>query len=105
MREIIKAGVKTKVLMLSATPVNSRMNDLKNQVAFITEGKDDALYSHGIASVEQTLRKAQTRFNAWLRLDAKQRTTQGLLHELNFDYFKMLDLLTIARSRKHIEKY
>jgi len=105
MREIIKAGVKTKVLMLSATPVNSRMNDLKNQVAFITEGKDDALYSHGIASVEQTLRKSQTRFNAWLRLDADQRTTQGLLDALNFDYFKMLDLLTIARSRKHIEKY
>ncbi len=105
MREIIKAGVKTKVLMLSATPVNSRMNDLKNQVAFITEGKDDALYSHGIASIEQTLRKAQTRFNAWLRLDAEQRTTQGLLDALNFDYFKMLDLLTIARSRKHIEKY
>jgi ERCC4-related helicase len=105
MREIIKAGVKTKVLMLSATPVNSRMNDLKNQVAFITEGKDDALYSHGIASVEQTLRKAQTRFNAWLRLDADQRTTQCLLDALNFDYFKMLDLLTIARSRKHIEKY
>lgn len=105
MREIIKTGVKTKVLMLSATPVNSRMNDLKNQVAFITEGKDDALYSYGIASVEQTLRKAQTRFNAWLRLDADQRTTQGLLDALNFDYFKMLDLLTIARSRKHIEKY
>lgn len=105
MREIIKTGVKTKVLMLSATPVNSRMNDLKNQVAFITEGKDDALYSHGIASVEQTLRKAQTRFNTWLRLDADQRTTQGLLDALNFDYFKMLDLLTIARSRKHIEKY
>jgi superfamily II DNA or RNA helicase len=105
MRDIIKAGVKTKVLMLSATPVNNRMNDLKNQVAFITEGQDDALYSHGIASIEASLRKAQTRFNAWLRLDASQRTTQGLLDSLNFDYFQLLDLLTIARSRKHIEKY
>jgi len=105
MREIVKAGVKTKVLMLSATPVNSRMNDLKNQVAFITEGKDVALYSCGINSIEQTLRKAQTRFNAWLRMDANMRTTQGLLEALNFDYFKLLDLLTIARSRKHIEKY
>jgi len=105
MREIIKSGVKTKVLMLSATPVNSRMNDLKNQVAFITEGIDDALYSCGIASIEQTLRKAQTRFNQWLRLDADERTTEGLLEALNFDYFKLLDLLTIARSRKHIEKY
>ena len=105
MREIIKSGVKTKVLMLSATPVNSRMNDLKNQVAFITEGVDDSLYSFGINSIEQTLRKAQTRFNAWLRLDANARTTEGLLDALNFDYFKLLDLLTIARSRKHIEKY
>jgi len=105
MRDIIKSGVKTKVLMLSATPVNSRMNDLKNQVAFITEGVDDALYHHGIASIEQSLRKAQTRFNQWLRLDASDRTTEGLLEALNFDYFKLLDLLTIARSRKHIEKY
>ena len=105
MRNIIKSGVKTKVLMLSATPVNSRMNDLKNQVAFITEGIDDALHDHGIFSIEQTLRQAQTRFNRWLRLDAADRTTEGLLETLNFDYFKLLDLLTIARSRKHIEKY
>lgn len=105
MREIIQSGVKTKVLMLSATPVNSRMNDLKNQVAFITEGKDDALYPSGIASIEQTLRSAQVRFNQWLKLDATERTTEGLLEALNFEYFKLLDLLTIARSRKHIEKY
>ncbi|MBK1718110.1 DUF6575 domain-containing protein [Thiocystis violacea] len=105
MREIIQAGVKTRVLMLSATPVNNRMNDLKNQVAFITEGTDDALDEVGIVSIEQTLRKAQTRFNQWLKLDADGRTTASLLESLNFDYFKLLDLLTIARSRKHIEKY
>lgn len=105
MKDIIKTGVKTKVLMLSATPVNSRMNDLKNQVAFITEGVDDALYGHGITSIEATLRKAQTRFNQWLRIDAAERSVEGLLEALNFDYFKLLDLLTIARSRKHIEKY
>ncbi|MBN4049500.1 DEAD/DEAH box helicase family protein [bacterium AH-315-N03] len=105
MREVIRSGVKTRVLMLSATPVNSRMNDLKNQVAFITEGIDDALDGSGIVSVEQTLRKAQTRFNEWLRLDADDRTTNSLLESINFDYFKLLDLLTIARSRKHIEKY
>lgn len=105
MRQIVRAGVKTKVLMLSATPVNNRMNDLKNQVAFITEGEDDALYGHGIVSIEQTLRQAQARFNAWLRRDADRRTTSELLDALNFDYFKLLDLLTIARSRKHIEKY
>lgn len=105
MREIIKSGVKTKVLMLSATPVNNRMNDLKNQVAFITEGIDDALEEQGIISIEQTLKKAQTRFNQWLKLNDEERTTESLLDTLNFDYFRLLDLLTIARSRKHIEKY
>ncbi len=105
MREIIRSGVKTRVLMLSATPVNSRMNDLKNQVAFITEGIDDALEDAGIVSIEQTLRKAQGRFNDWLKLEPDDRTTASLLESLNFDYFKLLDLLTIARSRKHVEKY
>ncbi|XVJ60002.1 MAG: DEAD/DEAH box helicase family protein [Tepidisphaera sp.] len=105
MRDIIRQGVKTKVLMLSATPVNSRMNDLKNQVAFITEGRDDALYGEGISSIEATLRKAQTKFNQWLRLEGEHRNTKSLLDALNFDYFKLLDLLTIARSRKHITKY
>ena len=105
MNEIIKAGVKTKVLMLSATPVNNRMNDLKNQVAFIVEAKDDALKPDGINSIEQTLKMAQTRFNEWLKLNDSERITESLLETLNFDYFKLLDLLTIARSRKHIEKY
>ncbi|MDF1543229.1 MAG: helicase-related protein [Anaerosomatales bacterium] len=105
MRDIIKSGVRTKVLMLSATPVNSRMNDIKNQVAFITEGVDDALFDVGISSIENTLRKAQALFNQWLRLEEDDRTTQSLLDALNFDYFQLLDLLTIARSRKHIAKY
>lgn len=105
MEQIIRSGVKTKVLMLSATPVNSRMNDLKNQVAFITEGHDAALEECGISSIENTLRKAQTRFNKWLKLPEDQRKAEALLESMNFDYFKMLDLLTIARSRKHIEKY
>lgn len=105
MDQVICSGVKTKVLMLSATPVNSRMNDLKNQVAFITEGRDSALFDFGIPSIENTLRKAQTKFNHWLKLPESQRKTGALLESMNFDYFKMLDLLTIARSRKHIEKY
>ncbi|AKO96671.1 Superfamily II DNA/RNA helicase, SNF2 family [Marinovum algicola DG 898] len=105
MDEIIRSGVKTKVLMLSATPVNNRMNDLKNQVAFITEGIDSAYSEQGIGSIEETLRKAQTRFNNWLRQEENERTVEALLDGMNFDYFKLLDLLTIARSRKHIEKY
>lgn len=105
MDEIIRSGVKTKVLMLSATPVNSRMNDLKNQVAFITEGRDNALANFGLQSIQTTLRVAQKKFNEWLKLPEKQRKTPALLESMNFDYFKLLDLVTLARSRKHIEKY
>lgn len=105
MKDIIRSGVKTKVLMLSATPVNNKMNDLKNQVAFITEGIDDALKDVGIDSIDSTLRNAQTVFNRWLKLSEQERTSENLLEMLNFDYFRLLDTLTIARSRKHIEKY
>lgn len=105
MEDIIQAGVKTKVLMLSATPVNNKMNDLKNQVAFITEANDFALESEGIASISQTLRLAQYQFNKWLEKPAEERKLDSLLAHLNVDYFKLLDAVTIARSRKHIEKY
>ncbi len=105
LEDVLKKGVKTKVLMLSATPVNNKLNDLKNQVAFITEAKDNAFNEQGIKSIEQTLRKSQNKFNTWMKLSESDRTTAKLLDSLNFDYFKLLDLVTIARSRKHIEKY
>jgi len=105
MRRVIQEGVKTRVLMLSATPVNNRLADLKNQIAFVTEGKDGALSDHGIYSIESTVRKAQLQFNRWLSSEEKDRTPPRLIEMLGFDYFKLLDLLTIARSRKHIEKY
>ena len=105
MRRIIREGVKTRVLMLSATPVNNRFADLKNQISFLTEGADDALDGHGIPSIEATVRQAQQQFNRWLRLEEFERRPTRLMDMLGFDYFKLLDLLTIARSRKHIEKY
>lgn len=106
MNNIIKAGVKTKVLMLSATPVNNKLDDLKNQLAFITEDNDKALDKIAeIKSISSTLRKAQSIFNKWGDLEDHEKTTEKLLDMLNFDYFKLLDSLTIARSRKHIEKY
>ncbi len=105
MRRIIKEGVKTRVLMLSATPVNNRLADLKNQIAFVTEGNDTALGEHGITSIESTVRKAQLQFNRWLASEPVDRTPPHLIEMLGFDYFKLLDLLTIARSRRHIEKY
>jgi hypothetical protein len=105
MRKIIKEGVKTRVLMLSATPVNNRMADLRNQIAFATEGDDTALLEHGIGSIDNTTRLAQKQFNRWLDLEDLERTPSRLIEMLGFDYFTLLDLLTIARSRKHIEKY
>ena len=105
LNDIIRSGVKTKVLMLSATPVNNRMNDLKNQVAFITEGRDDAFKDIGIKNIDSTLRLAQKQFNQWVKEPVENRTTATLLDSMSFDYFKLLDIVTIARSRKHIEKY
>lgn len=98
-------GVKTKVLMLSATPVNNRMTDLKNQIAFATEGNEFALADYGIKSIDQTLRKAQLVFNKWNELPEERKNLETLLEMLETDYFKLLDMLTIARSRKHIQKY
>ncbi|WP_394065491.1 DEAD/DEAH box helicase [Alcaligenes sp. WGS1538] len=105
MRRIIREGVKTRVLMLSATPVNNRLADLRNQIAFVTEGDDTALLEHGIASIEATTRKAQEQFNRWLALDDAEKTPGQLVEMLGFDYFTLLDHLTIARSRRHVEKY
>ena len=105
MRRIIKEGVKTRVLMLSATPVNNRMADLRNQIAFATEGDDTALIDHGIGSIDSTTRLAQKQFNRWLDLSDNERAPSRLIEMLGFDYFTLLDLLTIARSRKHIQKY
>ena len=105
MRKIIKEGVKTRVLMLSATPVNNRLADLRNQIAFVTEGDDTALLDHGIGSIDSTTRLAQKQFNRWLDLEDDDRTPSRLIEMLGFDYFTLLDLLTIARSRKHIQKY
>ena len=105
LNDIIRSGVRTKVLMLSATPVNNRMNDLKNQVAFITEADDSAFVDTGIRSIDRTLRLAQKQFNQWVKLPVESRTTATLLDSMSFDYFKLLDVVTIARSRKHIEKY
>lgn len=103
MQDIIKKGVKTKVLMLSATPVNNKLKDLKNQLYFITEEDDQGLAYTGISSINQVLRKTQKEFNEWL--SKPERSREELINELDGRYFKLLDMLTIARSRKHIQKY
>lgn len=105
MNDIIKGGHKTRLLMLSATPVNNRMADIRNQIAFITEDNDNALAHIGINSIESTLGKAQRVFNRWAKLPDEEKTNESFIDDLDLDYFQLLDTLTIARSRKHIEKY
>lgn len=107
MDKVIRSGVKTKVLMLSATPVNNRFVDLKNQLAIAYEGNSENLDErlNTTKSLEDIFKQAQKAFNAWSKLDQEQRTTDALLRTLDFDFFELLDSVTIARSRKHIEKY
>lgn len=107
MRKVIRVGVKTKVLMLSATPVNNRFYDLRNQLALAYEGDADVMDQrlNTTKSIDEIFRQAQRAFNAWSELKPEQRTTDALLHTLDFDFFEVLDSVTIARSRKHIERY
>ena len=107
MNKVIRSGVKTKVLMLSATPVNNRFNDLKNQLQLAYEG-DASKINEKLdtqKSIDEIFRNAQRAFNVWNKYDPERRTTDNLLSMLDFDFFEVLDSVTIARSRKHIEKY
>ena len=107
LKKVIRSGVKTKVLMLSATPVNNRFNDLKNQLALAYEGNteiiDEKLSTK--RSIDDIFKNAQKAFNTWSEWEPEERTTANLLKMLDFDFFEVLDSVTIARSRKHIEKY
>lgn len=107
MNKVIREGVKTKVLMLSATPVNNRFNDLKNQLALAYEGESGTLNEKlkTKRSIEEIFRRAQSAFNIWSELPPEQRTARAILDKLDFDFFEVLDSVTIARSRKHIETF
>ena len=109
LNNVMKSGVKTKVLMLSATPVNNRFTDLKNQLALAYEGNTDKIDENisKTKSIDTILKNAQSVFNEWSKLPIEERNSKTLLNELNkdFDFFKLLDSVTIARSRNHIQKY
>ena len=107
MDKIIRAGVKTKVLMLSATPVNNRFVDLKNQLAIAYEGNSENMNKqlNTTKTIEEIFKQTQRAFNTWSKLEPEARTTETLLRTLDFEFFELLDSVTIARSRKHIEKY
>ncbi len=107
MNKVIKSGVKTKVLMLSATPVNNRFGDLKNQLQLAYEGESAEINQllPTDKGIDDIFRQAQAAYNTWANFTPKERTTERLLRMLNFDFFKLLDAVTIARSRKHIQQY
>lgn len=107
LNKVIRKGVKTKVLMLSATPVNNRFNDLKNQIALAYEGNTELIDGklNTNRSIDDIFKNAQRAFNAWSSWAPEYRTTEKLLKMLDFDFFEVLDAVTIARSRKHIQKY
>lgn len=107
LNKVVRTGVKTKVLMLSATPVNNKFIDLKNQLALAYEGDASQMNKKldTTKSIDEIFRQAQKSFNTWSKLPADERTTDELLRTLDFDFFELLDSVTIARSRKHIEKY
>lgn len=103
--QIIAQGLKTKVLLLSATPVNNKMNDLKHQIYMITENKDDAFVGEGIESIQNLMRGVQGEFNKWIE---GERNPEVLLDNLSTKtpaYFDLLDKISIARCRKHIKGY
>lgn len=107
MDKVMRTGVKTKVLMLSATPVNNRFSDLKNQLALAYEG-DNELINNSLKTtkdIDEIFKRAQAAFTAWSKQSPQYRTTDTLLRKLDFDFFELLDSVTIARSRKHIKKY
>lgn len=107
MNRVIRSGVRTKVLMLSATPVNNRFVDLKNQLALAYEGDAGKINEklNTSSPIDEIFRQAQKAFNTWSKLPVTERTTNALLAALDFDFFEVLDSVTIARSRRHIEKY
>lgn len=107
MNKVIRSGVKTKVLMLSATPVNNRFSDLKNQLQLAYEGKVENindLLDTG-KNIDSIFRDAQTVYSKWAKLPPEKRTTEKLVDSLSYDFFQLLDAVTIARSRSHIIKY
>lgn len=107
LRKIIQEGIQTKVLMLSATPVNNRFIDLRNQLALAYEGNAENINNRleTTKGIDQVFSQAQKAFNNWSKMDTAYRTTEKLLDMLDFNFFEILDSLTIARSRKHITNY
>lgn len=107
LNKVIRKGVKTKVLMLSATPVNNGFSDLRHQLELAYEGNPTLINDklETTKPIDQIFRNAQTAFNRWSKFDPEERTTESLLRSLDFDFFTVLDSVTIARSRKHIQKF
>ena len=96
LQDVIKKGKNnTKVLLLSATPVNNSLVDLKNQLSIITSDIDSKFSDEGIQSIEYVLRKSAIAINQWEK--EKNHDKNQLLDNLPSDFYKLLEMLTISR--------
>ena len=108
LEKVVKAGAKTKVLMLSATPVNTSLIDLRNQVYLMTEGREGAFQqSLGVGNIRTMMAAAQRQFKSWETEQAKQnrRDKAQLLEKLGADFLRLLGGVSISRSRRQIERF
>ncbi len=105
MEEVVSKGLKTKVLLLSATPVNNKMNDLKHQIYVLTENRDDAFDAEGIPSIAKLMTGVQREFNNWIEGDRNPDQLLEALSTKHPKYFDLLDKVSIARCRRHIRSF
>ena len=104
--DVIKEGVNTKVLLLSATPVNTSLMDLRNQIYLMSSGRDDAFgKSLGIHSIGNTVRAAQNKFKEWESTQRELKDKEELLQSLGGEFLHLLGNISIARSRSQIKRF
>ena len=93
-----------KVLMLSATPINTGLNDVKGQFNLIGHGNDAAFDNEefGVESLLNLFKDAQSKYTQWC--NNPDRTIGGFIATLPPKFFNLTDKLIVARTRKLIEK-
>ncbi len=92
-----------KVLHLSATPINNKLIDIRNQFKLMTKGRDDGFRETEleIESLETIFKTAQKDFTEWTELD--NRKIGDFIAKLPKKFEKLTDALIVARTRKLLE--
>jgi len=102
MESILQPNEDIKVLMLSATPINNSLNDIRNQFNLMVQGN---VYGYeeslGVKNIDYSFRRAQKAFNEWRSSPAP--IISDFIKELPANFFTITDNLTVARTRKMIE--